>query len=348
CPIPLDSTAEPVSVDDFIPDEGRLDQAFLSDIATTLTKDPTPPSVEEDSDDECDGNPMVSGIEVDLDPDDLNLGSNIAVVAEDPKDAEEDLEDFGFSVGIKRHSDKAPKSVSRTKPKSLRRKSSDSQNRDSDSDGVGNVPDFSMHNIQSLANGKQNLVPTSATLHPALAFSIETEKKESDAKKDEILDNWLSSEETTIANPYVSTSSAMPDGALADSDDEEEGSMTEICKDQGKINHYSCSTSRSDSPLESSERKKKNKKKDREKKEKFLFAIILELLTPEVLISAIPLQEDEKVNKKSKKKSKDKKEKESDGDKKKKKKRREKEKDDLEEFFGASPEKEFDEAYEAI
>ena len=34
------------------------------------------------------------------------------------------------------------------------------------------------------------------------------------------------------------------------------------------MSHHSCSTSRSDSPLESSERKKKHKKKDKEKKEK--------------------------------------------------------------------------------
>lgn len=35
-----------------------------------------------------------------------------------------------------------------------------------------------------------------------------------------------------------------------------------------KVGPHSCSTSRSDSPLESTERKKKQKRKDKEKKEK--------------------------------------------------------------------------------
>lgn len=60
-------------------------------------------------------------------------------------------------------------------------------------------------------------------------------------------------------------------------------------------------------------------------------------------------QEEDKSVRKHKKKSKDKdKEKEKEGEKKKKKKKRDKDKDDLEEFFSGSPEKEFDEAYEAI
>ena len=60
-------------------------------------------------------------------------------------------------------------------------------------------------------------------------------------------------------------------------------------------------------------------------------------------------QDDDKSVIKRKKKSKDKdKEKEKEGEKKKKKKRKEKDKDGLEEFFSGSPEKEFDEAYEAI
>uniref|UniRef100_A0A3B4TTC5 RAB, member RAS onco family like 6 n=1 Tax=Seriola dumerili TaxID=41447 RepID=A0A3B4TTC5_SERDU len=60
------------SVDDFVPDEG-LDKSFLEDSLPTKTKVPQPapaPAVDSDSDGEDRGNPMVSGFQDELDPDD--------------------------------------------------------------------------------------------------------------------------------------------------------------------------------------------------------------------------------------------------------------------------------------
>lgn len=38
---------DPVSVDDFVPDGGKLDQSFLSDVLTSSGKEPSPPAEEE-------------------------------------------------------------------------------------------------------------------------------------------------------------------------------------------------------------------------------------------------------------------------------------------------------------
>lgn len=58
------------SVDDFVPDE-RLDRSFLEDSLPSKTKVAQPaPTVDSDSDGEDRGNPMVSGFQDELDPDD--------------------------------------------------------------------------------------------------------------------------------------------------------------------------------------------------------------------------------------------------------------------------------------
>lgn len=58
------------SVDDFVPDE-RLDKSFLEDSLPSKTKVPAPAlAVDSDSDGEDRGNPMVSGFQDELDPDD--------------------------------------------------------------------------------------------------------------------------------------------------------------------------------------------------------------------------------------------------------------------------------------
>lgn len=60
------------SVDDFVPDE-RLDKSFLEDSLPSKAKVPQPapaPAVDSDSDGEDRGNPMVSGFQDELDPDD--------------------------------------------------------------------------------------------------------------------------------------------------------------------------------------------------------------------------------------------------------------------------------------
>ncbi|XP_042344765.1 rab-like protein 6 isoform X2 [Plectropomus leopardus] len=58
------------SVDDFVPDE-RLDKSFLEDSLPSKTKVPQPAlALDSDSDGEDRGNPMVSGVQDELDPDD--------------------------------------------------------------------------------------------------------------------------------------------------------------------------------------------------------------------------------------------------------------------------------------
>lgn len=58
------------TVDDFVPDE-RLDKSFLEDSLPSKTKVPQPAmAVDSDSDSEDRGNPMVSGFQDELDPDD--------------------------------------------------------------------------------------------------------------------------------------------------------------------------------------------------------------------------------------------------------------------------------------
>ncbi|XP_069970964.1 rab-like protein 6 isoform X1 [Penaeus vannamei] len=310
CIIPAVGSVDPVSVDDFVPDGGKLDQSFLSDVLTSSGKEPSPPA-EEESEEECDGNPMVSGFQVDLDPDDLNLGSNVEV------GADEDFEDDSVGIFSKVDSvldSKSDEKEVRTskKPKNNKRKVSDSEK-------------LNCENDVSVALSKLGLEGSpDSNKEAGIVLNFGHCDGEEHAKEDK-LDDWLNSEEGTIANPYISTATDMPEGATLDDSDDNQGSTVETCKGLEKTSHHSCSTSRSESPTELSERKKKHKKKDKERKEK----------------------DDDKSSKKHKKKSKDK-DKEKEGDKKKKKKRRDKEKDDLEEFFGASPEKEFDEAYEAI
>lgn len=42
------ASGEPVSVDDFVPDGGRLDQSFLNDVASLAVKESSPIMVEEE------------------------------------------------------------------------------------------------------------------------------------------------------------------------------------------------------------------------------------------------------------------------------------------------------------
>lgn len=314
---------EPVSVDDFVPDGGRLDQSFLNDVASLSIKESSPVLVEEESEDECDGNPMVSGFQVDLDPDDLQMGSGVGVGLEEEE--EESKDESGYCE--ERNTTGSAKLV-HCGLADLDLDSLDSEDVIRTSKKSLNVTSSSESDVQSQQ--------TSFLGSDADPFSLKQTKtpssmgglkeKEGDEKVDH-LDDWLNSEESTIVNPYVSTSSMMPEGVALEDSDAEEGPLPEGSQVLEKVGPHSCSTSRSDSPLESAERKKKQKRKDKEKKEK----------------------DDDKSVRKHKKKSKDKdKEKEKEGEKKKKKKKRDKDKDDLEEFFSGSPEKEFDEAYEAI
>lgn len=326
--------SDPVSLDDFVPDGGRLDQSFLNDIISVQRKEvtpPPPPLLEDDSEEECDGNPMVSGFQVDLDPDDLQLGLNVKIVSDEMEEPEVEKVKINTKVSLVKcdtselgfdnlySSDGVRTSKKDVKIKS-KRNLTDSEKRESQEVLVG-VSNLSIEDMDSFS-----LQPDKET-NAILGFrNYEKEGKEEKEKIDK-LDDWLNSEEGTIVNPYVSTISVMPDMPGLQGSDAEDGSIAEASRVIEKITHQSCSTSRSESPSELSEHKKKHRKREKEKKE------------------------DDKSVKKHKKKGKDKdKEKERDkgGDKKKKKKKKDKDKDGSEEFFGGSPEKEFDEAYEAI
>ncbi|KAG7163421.1 rab-like protein 6 isoform X1 [Homarus americanus] len=326
-------SSDPVSVDDFVPDGGRLDQSFLNDVASAPSKEPTPPPVEDDSEDEFDGNPMVSGFQVDLDPADLQLGSNVEIIAdemEEPEDERKEEQNAKVSVVTCDISELefdnlySSEDVLRTSKKDMKSKKkrnmTDSEKQESQEVLVG----MSALDIQDTKS--VSLQPNIGTNTIVGFRDCEKDDKGEEEEKSDKLDDWLNSNEGTIVNPYVSTASVMPDDLDLDGSDAEDGSTVEASRVE-KISHHSCSTSRSDSPSELSERKKRQKKKDKVKKEK----------------------DDDKSVKKHKKKSKDKdKEKDKEGERKKKKKKRDKDKDDLEEFFSGSPEKEFDEAYEAI
>nr|XP_045613194.1 rab-like protein 6 isoform X1 [Procambarus clarkii]XP_045613195.1 rab-like protein 6 isoform X1 [Procambarus clarkii] len=336
------ATSDPVSLDDFVPDGGRLDQSFLNDIISAHSKEPTaspisPPMLEDDSEDECDGNPMVSGFQVDLDPDDLQLGSNVEIIADEIEEVEQEKEeDNNPEVSFVKcdisdlrfdnvHSSEGVKIGKKEVKNKSKRNLTDNEKQESHEVLVG-MSNFSIEDTHSYT-----LQPDKTT-NTILGFrDCEKECKEEEEEEEKIdkLDDWLNSEEGTIVNPYVSNIIVMPEGSVLDGSDPDDGSVAEASRVIEKISHHSCSTSRSDSPSELSERKKKHKKRDKEKKEK----------------------DDDKLGKKHKKKSKDKdkeKEKEKEGDKKKRKKKKDKDKDGLDEFFGGSPEKEFDEAYEAI
>ncbi|KAK3885232.1 hypothetical protein Pcinc_010533 [Petrolisthes cinctipes] len=341
----------PVSVDDFVPDGGRLDQSFLNDVSSVPSKDPSPTAQEEDSEDECDGNPMVSGFQVDLDPDDLQLGPSVMGVAgeeeeeQQEEESEEEEEDhtkaFSDDYSLRKLSVDSEK-CERTCRKGATSKKKDSVGSDiADVEAFMGVSKISPEDLDSLALGAGGREERRENESKGRGGKEGCEEEEEEEVKGEHLDDWLNSEEGSAANPYVSTANIMPEGVEQDDSDLEEGwcggDMSKEDNGGGggiggadKATPPSCSTSRSDSPIDQADRKKKHRKKDKDKKDK----------------------EEDKIGKKHKKKSKDKdkeKERDKDGEKKKKKKKRDKDKDDLEEFFQAgSPAKEFDEAYEAI
>ncbi|KAB7504957.1 Rab-like protein 6 [Armadillidium nasatum] len=98
--IPIPPIGGDLSVDDFVPDEGRLDQSFLNDILSSPAHKVAPlptPAEEYSSDEENDQNPMVADIQDDLDPSDLNLASGyVASVFDD----EEDTKNNGIEKNI--------------------------------------------------------------------------------------------------------------------------------------------------------------------------------------------------------------------------------------------------------
>ncbi|KAG0717461.1 hypothetical protein GWK47_054374 [Chionoecetes opilio] len=321
-PAPKSSTHSPEKIQEKTSFMSRI---FSKSKEQEQTKETTLGKSSLSSHDECDGNPMVSGFQVDLDPDDLQIGSGVNIVAEEDEESKHESEECAevtsttnaklVHCGLPAQNLNSVNSEEhvRTRGKSAKCKASPVVSEVQDQPNT--FLDFHDADPFTLSQSK----PSSSVLGMR-----ESEEEE----KGDHLDDWLNSEEGTISNPYVSNSNVMPEGATLQESDADEGPPGESTRVLEKVDPHSCSTSRSDSPAETSERKKKHKRKDKEKKEK----------------------DDDKSLVKRKKKSKDKdKEKEKEGvEKKKKKKKKDKDKDGLEEFFNGSPEKEFDEAYEAI
>ena len=170
------------------------------------------------SDDECDGNPMVSGFQVDLDPEDLNLGSNLTMPTDVPKDDdEEDGDDDNFDSPKNCYNETLASNAFHQKD--VRRKLSDSSKRNAISHGLSEVSDLNSQVFPS----ESSVTLSASTASPVLDFAQDGDDKM------ENLDDWLSSKPSTIANPYVSTNNDMPDGALEDSDEEGESIMLQVC-----------------------------------------------------------------------------------------------------------------------
>ena len=162
---------------------------------------------------------MVSAFQVDLDPDDLTMGSGVNIVAEEEEENKDESEDCVevttttneklVECGLPRQNLNIvnSKEVMRTSNKSARSKTSSI---------VTEVQDHHSPFLDFDADPfilKQNK-PSSSM--PGVG---ETEEEE----KGNHLDDWLNAEEGTIANPYVSTSNMMPEGATLEDSDPEEG-----------------------------------------------------------------------------------------------------------------------------
>ena len=172
-------------------------------------------------------------------------------------------------------------------------------------------------------------------------------KKSKSKKKNMSLDDWLDNEDDDFSNPYVSGIQDCPEGNDNESIDEEQNvlnlnnasaidpldefmNVSSRIDANSAIQAASTNSSRSESPVgdtglnSHSSNKKESKHKKKSKSDK---------------------DSEGKSLKKHKKKNKDK---EGEKEEKKKKKKKKKDKDELENFLEGSPERNFDEAYEAI
>lgn len=166
---------------------------------------------------------MVSGFQVDLDPDDLQLGSNVSTGAAEEADTEVDKQDKNYEVSHVKSDvsslddfdigDSAARTFNADmKPK---KNMTDSEKVISLEVLVG-VSEMDIQDSEPFASSKTNK-------SAKVGFRDSGEEKKEDEDKMDSLDDWLSGN-NTIANPYVSTSTVMPDGVdLDDSDDAEEG-----------------------------------------------------------------------------------------------------------------------------
>lgn len=162
---------------------------------------------------------MVSGFQVDLDPDDLQMGSGVGIVAEEEEETKEEPEDCGKVTttantrlvncafpGQNLNSVNSEE-IMRTSNKSVKSKTSPIGNEMQDE-----VNPFLGFDADPFIL-RQNK-PSSSVLG-----ARESEEEE----RGNHLDDWLNSEVGTVANPYVSTSSMMPEGVSLEDSDVEEG-----------------------------------------------------------------------------------------------------------------------------
>lgn len=164
---------------------------------------------------------MVSGFQVDLDPDDLQMGSGVSVGVEEEE--EESKEESGFCE--ERNTSDSAKLVH-----------SGLADLDLDSLDSGDIIRTSKKSLNVTSSSESDIQSqqTSFLGSDADPFSLKQTKtpsnvgglreKEGNEKVDH-LDDWLNSEEGTIVNPYVSTSNMMPEGVALEDSDAEEGKI---------------------------------------------------------------------------------------------------------------------------
>lgn len=162
---------------------------------------------------------MVSGFQVDLDPDDLQMGSGVGVAVEEEEEENKD------------ESEHYEEKINTDNAKLVHRGFADLNLNSMDSEEVIRTNKMSL-NVTSSPESDVQVQQTHFLGSDDDPFSLKQSRtpnsmagrreKEEDEKVDH-LDDWLNSEESTIANPYVSTSNMMPEGAALEDSDAEEG-----------------------------------------------------------------------------------------------------------------------------
>lgn len=170
------------------------------------------------SEDECDGNPMVSGFQVDLDPDDLQMGSGVGIVAEEEEEGNIDESELD-----EEKADSSNAKLLHCGLADLNLNSVDSEEATRASRKNSNISSPAESDVQGQQNYFLGSDSDPFSLKPTKAPSTIAGLRESEEEeKVDHLDDWLNSE-NTLVNPYVSTSNMMPEGASLEDSDAEEG-----------------------------------------------------------------------------------------------------------------------------
>ena len=162
---------------------------------------------------------MVSAFQVDLDPDDLQMGSGVGLVAEEEEESKDESEDCGevTSTTSEKHLDCAfpGQTLNSANSEEMIRTSNKSTK------CLANplVTEVQEQHSPFLDFEGDPFILTQSKPSNTTPGVRETEEED----KGNHLDDWLNSDEGTIVNPYVSTSNIMPEGATLDDSDPEEG-----------------------------------------------------------------------------------------------------------------------------